>query len=593
MLAVSIRSLHSHFRDAQSVSITLTCEPSYQAWDQKVECLFTLFNSGEYAIFVSKWLTPFEGMDSNFLRVKRNEIDVPYDGRMVHRSFPPPPESYIPIFPKDNVSTTFDLSKSYRIDEPGEYTVSVYVCPTYYSYVESFHDEDIATVSLQSKEVRFLITERAATPRLTTGDINRKEETSPDNAWPSVTMGKTPLMPFFTGTALTAERAALITDIHIAVYHYANASALEVMDDEYHFRTWFGDDLSKRDYVRKLYLNIVQFLEENTVLYVIFGLKCQGKENAYVFRTSKIIYLCPRLFELKNIAPNDQLVSILSVIVHQLTHVVNGAAEICQGPNDCKVLARVYPKLAAVNADSYALFTSTTYPFNFGIDAMTVLPNGGIYITKENFYAKLNGQQEPFTLKTNNYPELINRYWGVLPPPFIYGFDSIFRCAKSKFTYATKGPKYVRYSDKNARKIDAGYPKPIKGNFGSLEKQFLAGFDSATRLPNGVTCVTRGNVFVVYKDSQCQNISSNRPLPIAGNWGRTTPTFNEGFDSMMTTESRLTFVTKGKQYIRYSDPSAQIIDYGYPRNIRGNFGVPKSARFVERPYKAVLNKVVQ
>lgn len=85
--------------------------------------------------------------------------------------------------------------------------------------------------------------------------------------------------------------------------------------------------------------------------------------------------------------------------------------------------------------------------------------------------------------------------------------------------YVIFGNQYVRYSDSNASTPDAGYPKPIAGNWGNLPPEFLTGFDAIATLPNGKTYVTRGGRYVRYSDSNANTVDAEYPKPIAGNWG--------------------------------------------------------------------------
>ena len=61
------------------------------------------------------------------------------------------------------------------------------------------------------------------------------------------------------------------------------------------------------------------------------------------------------------------------------------------------------------------------------------------------------------------------------------------------------------------------------------------------------------------------------PLPLQDNWDRLPADFANSFDTMAILGNGKTYVTKNKQYIRYSD-GGSTIDPGYPFSIRGNWG---------------------
>jgi hypothetical protein len=150
-------------------------------------------------------------------------------------------------------------------------------------------------------------------------------------------------------------------------------------------------------------------------------------------------------------------------------------------------------------------------------------------------------------------------------------FDAMATLPNGKI-YVTFGGQYIRYSDASASIPDAGYPKPIAGNWGNLPAAFLTGFDAMATLPNGKTYVTKGGQYVRYSDPGANTVDAGYPKPIAGNWGNLPPAFLTGFDSMTTLPNGKTYVTKGSEYVRYSDAGASTIDAGYPKPITGNWG---------------------
>ena len=501
--------------------------------------------------------------------MKKNGRKVQYDGILCHRNFPPPSESYLTIAPKGKVSAVFDVSKAYSVKEPGTFTVSVDI-PTL--YLDTGLPETSSTLSLKSPSVSFTLDKKASVPRKTSGEIQRESESIYEDIQFDISKKGRPYRANVVGDDATKERKELIEALSISTYYYANASALEVMEDEGRFKTWFGDNLSNRKIVRDNYIKILRRLESTAVMYYqIFGQDCDSGCNAYTHKNSRTIYFCPPIFDNKPMATNRHLVSILSIMIHELTHAVFSTDDIKYGVAADKKLAKDDPSKAIINADNYELFSSTTYPFNYGIDAMSVLPNGYVYIMKDNFYARLGkGGEDPFTLDSSEFPLPIRGNWGDLIPRFyVEGFDSMFRCGDENRMFVTKAEQYVGYSDKSASKVGKSYPLDIKGNFGLLTKKFDGGFDSGSALPNGYTYVTKGGDYVLYKDKTCSTVTAIRS--IAGNWGDLPLAFLEGFDSMMSVSGK-TYITKGKQYVRYSDKSGSIVDEGYPKDIRGNFG---------------------
>ena len=113
--------------------------------------------------------------------------------------------------------------------------------------------------------------------------------------------------------------------------------------------------------------------------------------------------------------------------------------------------------------------------------------------------------------------------------------------------------------------------------FGKLPAAFAKGFDSFATLPNDKTYVTRGGQYIRYSDENAETADSGYPKPIKGNWGALPAAFEMGFDCILTLPNGKIYITCGDEYVRYSDDSASQIDSGYPRKIKGNWGkLPKA-----------------
>ena len=565
----------SYFRISQDISSTLECQQTYLSSDEKIECRFHLHNNGNNTVSISKWFTPLDDVEFNYLRVTQNGQKVKYDGISHYRSLPPPSESYITIVPKGKVSTVFDLSKTYRIEEPGTFTVSVDIKAL---YLNTGSPNTSPTLSLRSPSVSFTLNE--SVQRKTSGEILRGSERRRRNVnLRKPTRG--PLEANVVGKNTTKEKEELIKALSDSTYYYANVSALEVMEDEDHFRIWFGNKSSNRKIVRDNYIKIIRHLETKGITYEILGQQCESYDYAYTFIGSNTIRLCKLIFDLKPIATGKNLMSILSVMIHELAHVVFDADDIEYGKEDAAKLAKDDPSKAIINAENYEFFSITTYPFNFGIDAMTVLPIGYVYIMKDNFYALLDKEgDDPFTMKSSDFPKLLNKNWKNFDPLFKFGFDTVFNCGNEDSTFVTKSDIYARYSFGWENTVEEGYPLKLLANLRLLPKSFAEGFDSASHLPDGNTYITKGNKYMVFEDDNCSIIKHMGTIT-KSTWGNLPSEFMESFDSMMSVSGK-TYVTKGKQYVRYSNKNVRVVDEGYPKSIRGNFGKANEYRNIRK-----------
>ncbi|MEO7432630.1 MAG: hemopexin repeat-containing protein [Dokdonella sp.] len=203
------------------------------------------------------------------------------------------------------------------------------------------------------------------------------------------------------------------------------------------------------------------------------------------------------------------------------------------------------------------------------IDCIATLPNGKTYATFGAQYVRYSDSSA--SRIDPGYPKPIGDNWGHLPSEFLEGFDSMATLPDGK-TYITKGAHYVRYSDANASVVDPTYPRPLLHNWGKLPTEFNDGFDSIATLANGKTYISRGAQYIRYSDPSANTVDHGYPKPLAGNWGYLPQEFRSGIDAMATLPNGKTYICKGDQYIRYSDPGASVIDTGYPKSIKGNWG---------------------
>ena len=92
-----------------------------------VELRFDLTNGDEQDLYVLKWYTPLEGLNSDCLKVLRNgKTKVAYDGPMVKRGNPGPAD-YILIPAGQTVTSQVDVSGSYAVSIPADYAVELNV----------------------------------------------------------------------------------------------------------------------------------------------------------------------------------------------------------------------------------------------------------------------------------------------------------------------------------------------------------------------------------------------------------------------------------------------------------------------------------
>ncbi len=101
-------------------------------------------------------------------------------------------------------------------------------------------------------------------------------------------------------------------------------------------------------------------------------------------------------------------------------------------------------------------FVSMIYPKDImPFDAAVVAPNDKLYLFRGPNYIRIT----PGTGMDAGYPKPIAGNWGNIPEEFSNGFDAVMRYTDDKL-YFFKGSSYLRYTPGVG--VDEGYPKPIQ-----------------------------------------------------------------------------------------------------------------------------------
>jgi len=166
--------------------------------------------------------------------------------------------------------------------------------------------------------------------------------------------------------------------------------------------------------------------------------------------------------------------------------------------------------------------------------------------------------------------------WPGMPESFYKGIDAAVVREDNGKLYMFKDGQYVRFSSVAAG-VDAGYPKPIAGNWPGLPAAFQSGIDAVLwRKSNGALYMFKGNQYVRFTKVD-DGVDAGYPKSIADSWPGLPAAFQAGIDAaLMRKDTNQIYFFKGNQYIRYSDVSAGV-DAGFPKPIDGNWkGVPDS-----------------
>ena len=561
---------------------SLGCSASYQS-NNKIECEFHLTNKGHQNYYVLKLNTPLEGHPSDCLRVTRNGKKIEYDGIFVRRRNLPGPGDFLLVPAGKTVSAAYDVSAGYDMSEGGTFNVAV---DTYIEFVEGNVNKGLInelgnsammhlkTYHLSSKAVVFKVTKNLS--RKTLGQqarfsekkdrlsamifSNRKAQENGKLGYKRSQAINIPRDPVIKGG--TEKQRAELLEVHRASYHYVVAAITDLNNSPERVKKWFGSERS--DEAARVFKVMKNSLENDVFTYNFNCDPAYRFAYAYTYFNSHLIFICLAYHRQGIFSGSENKVG---TIVHEIAHARVSKHDILYGRSGCKNLARDEPHKALNNADNYAYFVETLYPFNSGVDAATTLPDGFTYLFKGNFFIRFKNGVTSFSPR---WPVLFKERFGNLPAKFGQGFDS-FLCLKTfGHSYATKFSEYIRFKSTNSPAISNGYPASLQAGWG-VSSDFSIGFDSSVQLPNGLTYVTKKDSFVKYSDNSASSVNSGYPKKLdSGEWGNLPGNFKSGFDAMTVFQNKKLYVFKGSQYIRYSHfPS---IDSRYPLPIKGNWG---------------------
>ncbi|WP_299715301.1 hemopexin repeat-containing protein [uncultured Tenacibaculum sp.] len=241
-----------------------------------------------------------------------------------------------------------------------------------------------------------------------------------------------------------------------------------------------------------------------------------------------------------------------------------------------------YPKLIATNRigkrpDLREAFASLDidsnwpgFPNNFGQNldaALWAHKNGKAYIFQGSQYVRVNPSNNWEV--DSGYPRPIAGNWPGFPASFTNGVDAAVSNTVNNKIYFFKGSEYIRVNPNNGWKVDAGYPKPILGNWPGFPANFTNGVDGA------IWSGTNNKIYFFKDDEYIRVDPNNRwkvdagyPKPISGNWPGVTAPFSNGLDcTLWNGKSNKMYFFSGSEYLKINPANNWKVDKYYPRPI--------------------------
>lgn len=352
----------------------LEAEPEYRLGDE-IAIRFSLTNRASHGVWVLKWNTPLDAIESNCFVVTRHNEDVRYDGILVQRGDPRSNE-YVHLDPGETVSNTVDLSIAYPISQSGLYQLAAKLRlhdvfretgdPVEIPRPRSIHE----SLKLDCNQVEFRVVGEGP-PRLTEGHRVREKENSATRrkrVIPESGAGSNKAMEPIIVEGNDEEEAQVLS-AHAGAYFKTLSATANLNADASSgndlYTTWFGDYNSSRfDTVQENYVRITDALVNWEFTYNCDGPRCADDSSivAYTFILGSTIYLCKPFWSELPTSDDSQI----ETVVHELSHNVTFTDDNAYGSDACKKLADKDPSAAINNADNYGHFADNTPVIEWG-----------------------------------------------------------------------------------------------------------------------------------------------------------------------------------------------------------------------------------
>jgi hypothetical protein len=331
---------------------------------EPVRLRFELKNDGDEDLYVLKWYTPLEGLNSDCLTVLRNgKTPVPYDGPMIKRGNPGP-DDYVLIPAGEIVAADVDVSESYAVSKPAAYQVELNIPAL--ERVPAPPTADKSAVLAQAKSApqlqplkdgrtRFTVKKgplrlptRGQAARTVSESMSKAKEA--DSATGAAGRAAGPLPPNFIGG--TASRRAQATKAHSDAFALCEA-ALAGLANDARYKEWFGVYSAARfNRVKAVYTKIRDRTRLVTFTYDLTGAGCKSGWFAYTHKRDTRIWFCGGFWA----APATGTDSKAGTMVHEHSHSDADTDDLTYGQTKARALAASQPDQAVRNADNYEYY---------------------------------------------------------------------------------------------------------------------------------------------------------------------------------------------------------------------------------------------
>jgi peptidyl-Lys metalloendopeptidase len=314
---------------------------------------FTLSNRTGVDVYLLRWQTPIDGINTELFEVTREGEPVAYTGRLV-KFGNPRPEDYVRVAAGESLSMAVDLAGSYDFSRTGEYSVR------YHAFAQ---DVLLDAAPLKVLGITELVSNR-------TGMAVERDPRTADLLEKLMQIEGKAASTGFAGCS-SGEQSALNTARSNAT-NYSNGSK-SYLDGHSastagpRYTTWFGAPTTSLYNTVGDHFDAILAAFQNAAIVFDCG-TCKTDPNynnyyAYVYSSQAYkIYLCGAFWSAGATGTDSKA----GTLVHEMSHfnVTAGTNDNAYGQAACKKLAQKNPRKAVDNTDSHEYFAENTPSLN-------------------------------------------------------------------------------------------------------------------------------------------------------------------------------------------------------------------------------------
>ncbi len=334
------------------LTATLEARQSFVGASEDVVIRITYSNDSAADLYLVRWQTPLQGIESDLFDVRVDGRPVAYTGRLYKRARPTVAD-YLRVPAGGSLSVDVDLSKVYDLSRTGEAAVAYRVLLQDALRADSANQvSDFARLrTLESNRV-FVGVERneravEAIDKLAgvdgVDDKARPARVPPPRYVGCTNKRKTQLATARSNAQILVQKSR----------GYLNNLPVESRASDVDYTTWFGFYTAPNyDSVTSDYVNLTSAFSTKSFT---FYCDCNESNYAYVYADQPYkVHLCNHFWT----APTLGTDSKAGTLVHEASHftVVAATADNAYGQEACRALAQENPFAAIHNADSHEYF---------------------------------------------------------------------------------------------------------------------------------------------------------------------------------------------------------------------------------------------